>query len=61
MCNKDIANVLNITERTVKFHISSMLRKCKVSNRSELISHNRGIDEISERLFVVPIRDSAAS
>lgn len=34
--NKEIASKLNITVRTVKFHISSLLTKFGVSNRAEL-------------------------
>jgi DNA-binding CsgD family transcriptional regulator len=34
--NKEIASKLNITVRTVKFHISTLLTKFGVSNRSEL-------------------------
>lgn len=35
--NKEIANVLNITERTVKFHVSDLIELLKVSNRLEMI------------------------
>lgn len=34
--NKEIASTLNITVRTVKFHISSLLNKFGVDNRVEL-------------------------
>ena len=34
--NKEIASKLNITVRTVKFHISSLLNKFGVENRAEL-------------------------
>jgi DNA-binding CsgD family transcriptional regulator len=34
--NKEIASKLNITVRTVKFHISSLLNKFGVDNRAEL-------------------------
>ncbi len=34
--NKEIANALNISERTVKYHISHILEKLNISNRSEL-------------------------
>ena len=34
--NKEIASKLNITVRTVKFHISSLLSKFGVENRTEL-------------------------
>jgi DNA-binding CsgD family transcriptional regulator len=37
VANKEIASELNITERTVKFHISSLLSKFKVHSRMELM------------------------
>jgi DNA-binding NarL/FixJ family response regulator len=37
LANKEIASELNITERTVKFHISSLLSKFKVRSRMELM------------------------
>jgi DNA-binding NarL/FixJ family response regulator len=35
--NKEIANELNISERTVKFHVSNLLQKFRVRGRRELI------------------------
>ena len=35
--NKDISKALSITERTVKFHISSVLGKLNVGNRTEAV------------------------
>lgn len=35
--NKDIARRLEITERTVKFHVTQLLAKFQVSNRRELM------------------------
>lgn len=35
MTNKEIANRLNLTERTVKHHMTSIMRKSKVRNRVE--------------------------
>ena len=35
--NKEIAARLNISERTVKFHVSSILLKCGVHFRTELM------------------------
>jgi DNA-binding NarL/FixJ family response regulator len=37
--NKEIGKPLGITERTVKAHISKMMRKCEVQNRVELSIH----------------------
>ncbi len=40
--NKEIASKLNITVRTVKFHISSLLNKFGVDNRAELARRAKG-------------------
>jgi DNA-binding CsgD family transcriptional regulator len=40
--NKEIASVLNITVRTVKFHISALLSKFGVENRAELARRAAG-------------------
>jgi DNA-binding CsgD family transcriptional regulator len=40
--NKEIASKLNITVRTVKFHISSLLNKFGVENRAELARRASG-------------------
>jgi DNA-binding NarL/FixJ family response regulator len=37
LCNKEIASRLNISVRTVKFHVSSLLEQFKVSNRVDLM------------------------
>lgn len=37
LANKEIASELNVTERTVKFHVSSLLAKFKVRSRMELM------------------------
>jgi DNA-binding CsgD family transcriptional regulator len=44
--NKDIANMLQIADRTVKFHVSNILRKFKVRNRKAL-----RMTEIAEESF----------
>lgn len=38
MSNKRIARLLSISERTVKFHVSSLLRKLGASNRTQALS-----------------------
>ena len=37
LSNKEIANKLNISERTVKFHVSNLLAKYRVQRRADLI------------------------
>jgi len=37
LSNKEIADELHVAERTVKFHISDLLRIYRVKNRAELI------------------------
>jgi DNA-binding NarL/FixJ family response regulator len=37
LANKEIAGELNLSERTVKFHVSSLLSKFKVRSRMELM------------------------
>ncbi len=37
MANKEIAATLNLSERTVKFHVSSLLSKFRVRGRMELV------------------------
>lgn len=41
--NKEIASTLNITVRTVKFHISTLLSKFGVENRAELARRAAGL------------------
>ncbi len=38
LLNKEIADKLSITERTVKFHVSSVLAKLDAGNRTEAVS-----------------------
>ena len=38
LLNKEIADRLDITERTVKFHVSSILGKLGAGNRTEAVS-----------------------
>ena len=37
LANKEIASDLNLSERTVKFHVSSLLAKFRVRGRMELV------------------------
>jgi DNA-binding NarL/FixJ family response regulator len=37
MCNKDIAQELFITERTVKYHIKGLFTKLRVKNRTQVV------------------------
>jgi len=48
--NKEIADTLNITERTVKFHVSSILGKLGAGNRTEAVSiaAQRGLIRMGE-------------
>jgi len=36
--NKEVSNLLCISERTVKFHMSSLMGKLGVSNRTEAVT-----------------------
>ena len=46
--NKEIAEELSITERTVKFHVGSILSKMDAGNRTEAVSVavQRGLIEL---------------
>jgi two-component system nitrate/nitrite response regulator NarL len=39
LSNKEIGSKLNVTERTVKFHVSNVLNKFGVRRRADLILH----------------------
>ncbi len=48
--NKEIANALGITERTVKFHVSSIMGKLGAANRVEAvtIARQRGLVDLKQ-------------
>lgn len=50
LLNKEIADALDITERTVKFHVSSILAKLGAGNRTEAVSiaAQRGLVRVGE-------------
>ena len=43
--NKEIGNILKISERTVKFHVSNILQKLNVDNRKEIQGIIQGAEE----------------
>ena len=64
--NKEIASRLNITVRTVKFHISSLLNKFGVDNRADLARRaaalvKPGVEDTEGLAFVMPNRESESS
>jgi DNA-binding CsgD family transcriptional regulator len=68
--NKEIASRLNITVRTVKFHISSLLNKFDVQSRGELARKAAGIlgvpdhtaaEEVAEDSRPGPMRELMAA
>ena len=54
LANKEIASLLNLSERTVKFHVSSLLSKFKVRSRMELLRE-------SSRLSMGPLAPAVAA
>jgi DNA-binding NarL/FixJ family response regulator len=48
LTNKEISVALGLTERTVKFHVSSLLAKFKVCNRQELVQ--KALNQVLEAL-----------
>ncbi len=49
LSNKEIANMLRISERTVKFHVSSIFRKVGLRNRRDLLKSRRPAAELCEQ------------
>jgi len=49
--NKEIGEKLGISDRTVKFHVSNILRKSNVKNRKELLKPKKVRGESSAYLF----------
>jgi len=51
LTNKEIANELNISERTVKFHVSNLLSKFNVQRRSDLVMlwYGQGSNSLNPR------------
>lgn len=45
LSNKEIGNMLGISDRTVKFHVSNILRKFKVKNRRALLKPEKPTPE----------------
>jgi len=43
MTNREIAGVLQVSEKTVKFHVSNVLAKMEVRNRAQLIANVAGV------------------
>jgi DNA-binding CsgD family transcriptional regulator len=62
LANKEIASELNLSERTVKFHVSSLLAKFKVRGRLELMREASRHSLNSVPLAVgVPVPEFASS
>jgi DNA-binding NarL/FixJ family response regulator len=53
LSNREIGGTLEISERTVKFHISNIFNKTRVQGRRELLSTIVGAAEPSARFFEV--------
>ena len=58
LANKEIASELNLSERTVKFHVSSLLSKFKVHSRMELM---RDASRNSAKVFPAAVGTSSGS
>jgi DNA-binding NarL/FixJ family response regulator len=58
LSNKEIAGKLNISERTVKFHVSNLLAKFSVQRRADLILHSFQSRSISPQPARVNLEDT---
>ena len=57
LSNKEIASNLNLSERTVKFHVSALLAKFQVRGRMELVREAARTAMIAPQPVSVPGRD----
>lgn len=59
LANKEIACELNLSERTVKFHVSSLLSKFKVHSRMELLreASQRSIKSVPSEVPSAPVQN----
>jgi DNA-binding NarL/FixJ family response regulator len=57
LANKEIASELNLSERTVKFHVSSLLSKFKVRSRMELMreASSQVVTPVSSATTAAPV------
>jgi DNA-binding CsgD family transcriptional regulator len=65
LANKEIAATLNLSERTVKFHVSSLLAKYQVRGRMELVReasrHTAGVMPVPMPIATREVRPYAAT
>jgi DNA-binding CsgD family transcriptional regulator len=65
LANKEIAATLNLSERTVKFHVSSLLAKFQVRGRMELVReasrHTAGVMPVPMPVATREVRSYAAT
>jgi DNA-binding CsgD family transcriptional regulator len=65
LANKEIAATLNLSERTVKFHVSSLLAKFQVRGRMELVReasrHTAGVLPVAMPVATREVRSYAAA
>lgn len=48
LTNKEIAEALHVSERTIKFHVSSIFKKRRVSTRTELILMRQDVGQVAK-------------